>query len=290
MNGASQGASGIANSFLREVAKCVSALSVEKDAETEEHVIPKWLQKHFDLFDQRLALWNGTTIPYRQTVVPACLACNRDRFAPLEKRVREGSASRRDFYLWQSKLLTVSGIEIRAYARSNCPQAGPLLPDEIAKDIEELARHAFQGVDRREFRFSPEPFGSVILLDTDSDEFVFIDVPRPYRAVAIALPNKRHLVVLPGDRGVIATMYRSRRFKKSMQLEFPGRGWAIAVGPQGVRDANHKEPLGHTARDSSQGRRYIRGACSQESPDSLSTAPSLPWHRRYAPSSTCAGR
>jgi hypothetical protein len=193
-----------------------------KDAETEEHVIPKWLQKHFDLFDQRLALWNGTTIPYRQTVMPACLACNRDRFAPLEMRVRDGRASRRDYYLWALKITYGLGHRDTSLLLDRSrPQAGPLLPDEIAKDIEELARHAFQGVDRTEFRFSPEPFGSVILMDTDSDEFVFIDVPRPFRAVAIALPNKKHLVVLPGDRGVIATMYGSRRFKKRMQLEFP---------------------------------------------------------------------
>ncbi len=69
---------------MRECAFC------GQPAETDEHVIPKWLQNHFDLFDQRLLLWNGTTMPYRQAIVPACLGCNRDRFSPLEKRIREG--------------------------------------------------------------------------------------------------------------------------------------------------------------------------------------------------------
>lgn len=73
-------------------------------ADTVEHVIPKWLQEHFDLSNQRLLLWNGTTMPYRQAVVPACLRCNRDRFSPLERRVRECRASRRDYYLWALKI------------------------------------------------------------------------------------------------------------------------------------------------------------------------------------------
>ena len=62
-------------------------------AETQEHVIPKWLQRNFDLFDQRLLLSNGTTMPYRQAVVPACFRCNHDRFGPLEERIRKDCAS-----------------------------------------------------------------------------------------------------------------------------------------------------------------------------------------------------
>jgi hypothetical protein len=99
---------------------------------------------------------------------------------------------------------------------------GPLLPREIAEDIGDFARHAFRGVDSEKFVFSPDPFGSVIILDSDSNEFVFIDVPRPYRAVAVTLPSRRHLVVLPGDRGVIAAMYGARCFKKFIQLQLPG--------------------------------------------------------------------
>jgi hypothetical protein len=193
-----------------------------RPAETVEHVIPKWLQNHFDLFDQKLELWNGTTMPYRQGVVPACLRCNGKRFSPLENRIREGRASQRDYYLWALKISYCLGHKDTSLLldRAN-PDAGPLLPRAIADDIGVLARHAFEALDSATFRFSPDPFGSVMFMDSTRDDFLLIDVPRPFRAVAVALPDSRHLIVLPGDRGVIATMYQKKKqLKKSMQLEF----------------------------------------------------------------------
>jgi len=192
-------------------------------AETVEHVIPKWLQNHFDLFDQKLELWNGTTMLYRQAVVPACVRCNGKRFSPLENRIREGRASQRDYYLWALKISYCLGHKDTSLLldRAN-PDAGPLLPHAIADDIGVLARHAFEALDSATFRFSPDPFGSVMFMKTSRDDFLLIDVPRPFRAVAVALPDRRHLIVLPGDRGVVATMYRNKKQpKNSMQLECP---------------------------------------------------------------------
>jgi hypothetical protein len=61
-----------------------------------------------------------------------------------------------------------------------------------------------------------------MFVDSSRDGFLLIDVTRLFRAVAVALPQRRHLIVLLGDRGVIATMYRKRRqLRKSMQLELP---------------------------------------------------------------------
>lgn len=195
-----------------------------RPAETVEHVIPKWLQKRFNLFDQKLELWNGTTMPYRQAVVPACARCNGDRFSPLENRIRQGCASQRDYYLWALKISYCLGHrDTTLFLDRANPDAGPLLPPAIADDIGVLARHAFGALDSPAFHFSPDPFGSVMFIDSYRDEFLLIDVPRPFRALAVALPDKRHLVVLLGDRGVIATMYgRKRQLKKSMQFELPG--------------------------------------------------------------------
>jgi hypothetical protein len=53
-----------------------------RPAETVEHVIPKWLQNHFDLFDQKLELWNGTTMPQRLATVSAMRTTSR----PLDRR------------------------------------------------------------------------------------------------------------------------------------------------------------------------------------------------------------
>jgi hypothetical protein len=93
-----------------------------------------------------------------------------------------------------------------------------------------LVRHALRGLDSPAFRYSPDPFGSVMFMESSCDDFLLIDVPRPYRAVAVALPDKRHLIVLPGDRGVIATMYeKKRRLKKSMQLQLSGVSGQLQV-------------------------------------------------------------
>ena len=192
-------------------------------ADTVEHVIPKWLQNYFKLFDQKLELSNGTTLPYRQAVLPACVRCNGKRFAQLENRIKEGSASQRDYDLWALKIsYCLSHKDASLFADRANPKAGPLIPQAIADDIGPLARHAFEALDCNAFRFSPDPFGSVMFMDTARDDFLLIDVPRPFRAVAVALPRRQHLLVLPGDRGVMATMYgKTKQLKKSMQLEFP---------------------------------------------------------------------
>lgn len=51
---------------------------------TEEHVIPRWAQKRYNLWNQQLVLLNQTSLPYRHLTVPCCDNCNRYRLKPLE--------------------------------------------------------------------------------------------------------------------------------------------------------------------------------------------------------------
>lgn len=55
---------------------------------TEEHVFPRWLQKRYNLSNERLTLQNGTSIPYRQLTIPCCQTCNRDYLSPLEQTIQ----------------------------------------------------------------------------------------------------------------------------------------------------------------------------------------------------------
>ncbi len=80
---------------------------------TDEHVIPKWIQRKYKLANQQLHLLNGTTIPYRQLTVPCCLMCNNQHLQPLETRmslaVAKGAAGVRsiaqhELFLWLGKL------------------------------------------------------------------------------------------------------------------------------------------------------------------------------------------
>ena len=59
-----------------------------------EHIIPRWMQRRFDLFNETLTLINGTRIPYRQLTIPCCESCNNGFCATSETRYRVSGASR----------------------------------------------------------------------------------------------------------------------------------------------------------------------------------------------------
>ena len=54
-----------------------------------EHIIPRWAQRRFDLFNQSLTLINGTRIPYRQLTIPCCESCNNGFLRDIENAVIE---------------------------------------------------------------------------------------------------------------------------------------------------------------------------------------------------------
>lgn len=58
------------------------------DNRTEEHVIPKWLQGKFNLWNQHIILLNGTSIPYRLLTIPCCFECNNKYLNPFEVKVK----------------------------------------------------------------------------------------------------------------------------------------------------------------------------------------------------------
>ena len=80
---------------------------------TEEHVIPKWAQKRFFLWNQSMILLNGTEIPYRQLTIPCCLNCNSKHLKLLEDTMSAAVAQGRGavealgkhkLFLWLGKL------------------------------------------------------------------------------------------------------------------------------------------------------------------------------------------
>ncbi len=63
----------------------------ENNPKTEEHVFPKWLQKQYDLWNQRIILLNGTDLPYKQLKVPCCKECNTKYLQEIEKQISESA-------------------------------------------------------------------------------------------------------------------------------------------------------------------------------------------------------
>jgi hypothetical protein len=83
------------------------------DQNSDEHVIPKWVQERYELWDQKLTLLNGTKIPYRQVTIPCCVDCNTKYLSKIETEVQracdQGAAAVRalpplTLFLWASKI------------------------------------------------------------------------------------------------------------------------------------------------------------------------------------------
>ncbi|MGC2743214.1 MAG: hypothetical protein WA672_08500 [Candidatus Angelobacter sp.] len=81
---------------------------------TDEHVIPKWVQQRYDLWNQRLTLLNKTEISYRQLTIPCCVTCNGTHLNKIETAMQQacdaGAQAVRDLlsqtvFIWMGKIL-----------------------------------------------------------------------------------------------------------------------------------------------------------------------------------------
>src|SRR5260221_889695 len=66
---------------------------VTAESSTEEHVIPKWVQQKYDLWNESLGLLNDTSIQYRQLTVPTCKGCNNETLSRVESTVEVAVSS-----------------------------------------------------------------------------------------------------------------------------------------------------------------------------------------------------
>lgn len=80
---------------------------------TEEHVIPKWLQREFKLWNQNMTLLNHTLISYRFLTIPCCFECNNIHLKPFEDKVLKAynggfevfkTLDRETIFLWLGKI------------------------------------------------------------------------------------------------------------------------------------------------------------------------------------------
>ena len=138
-----------------------------RPATTVEHVIPKWLQNRYNLWDQHLQIPNETSIPYRQVVVPACIKCNTEVYGKLEKKVENHSADDSDIWKWANKIHY--GLshkdKILEWDRQN---PGYKIGDVIRPtDPLERSRH-FLNCISGDFKTEPDPFGSVFKFEFES--------------------------------------------------------------------------------------------------------------------------
>ncbi|MBX9721248.1 MAG: hypothetical protein K2X81_07630, partial [Candidatus Obscuribacterales bacterium] len=118
---------------------------VECDNATKEHVIPRWLQTRFNLWNQTLQLLNGTSIPYKSLTIPACHQCN-NRLSRIETSVERSTAVGKveldkvdpvELFLWLAKIFfgILHKETFLALDRKNS-SSGPIVSDEMIRAFE----------------------------------------------------------------------------------------------------------------------------------------------------------
>lgn len=190
-------------------------IEFNKENESEEHVIPRWLQHKHDLWNQKLSLINKTTIPYRKLKIPCCKECNNVYLNNIEKEIERTSVSfeefiktdRRTIFIWLVKLyygLLFKNLSLVVDFRE--PSKGTLVtPEQLAKY---KMLHEFLQSTRTKTEFSNEVFSLFIFklhLDPRNDrkyDFFFTDdLLRSQLAIQI---GELGIICCIGEDGIIA--------------------------------------------------------------------------------------
>lgn len=80
--------------------KCIFS---NTNVETDEHVIPKWLQKRYNLYNQYLTIPNGTKIQYSKLKISVNSEANTN-FGKIERNISKGIYNIDELYLWAFKI------------------------------------------------------------------------------------------------------------------------------------------------------------------------------------------
>jgi len=117
---------------------------------THEHVIPRWAQNRYELWNQQFILLNRTSIPYRQWTVPCCDQGTNYRLKPIEDSLAQTVERGRDavmslghkiLFLWLGKIFY--GIlynELSLVVDRKDPQGITIITPEF---LERYRRHRF---------------------------------------------------------------------------------------------------------------------------------------------------
>ncbi len=122
---------------------------------TQEHVFPKWLQRRFELWNQKIDLLNETYIQYRNLRIPCCSICNNEDLSRLESTVSSAvdagyeaclALDEAIWHLWVGKLFYgILRKEISLLRNRACPNEGPIISAQTLKSFSNL--HLFlQGI------------------------------------------------------------------------------------------------------------------------------------------------
>ena len=133
-------------------------------ADSDEHVIPRWLQRRFNLSNQEVILPNQTTFRYAKARVPVQGRHNRE-FGKIENRMSEGTFTLQEAFLWALKIhIGMMWLDSRLKRERKDPDSRTIFERaEFSKQLlmfRQLYKTWVNGG-----RTDPTPFGSVFLLE-----------------------------------------------------------------------------------------------------------------------------
>jgi hypothetical protein len=194
--------------------RCFFCGKLMRNARSREHVFPRWLQKKFQLENQKLTLLNGTTIPYRRLTVPCCARCNNVHLSQLESQVKsllfdrplsEARQHLDKFFIWVTKIfLGIVYAERMLPLRQRHPRGKPILPLELRDQFRMTHFFVQSLVTPMKFRYMDQiriP-GSVFLFDLKSSQNLSEQFDFRHSmfdlAISIRLGNRGILAVADG--------------------------------------------------------------------------------------------
>ena len=168
-------------------------------ADDDEHVIPKWLQRRFNLWGQDVVLPNQTTFRYAKAKVAVKGQHNRN-FGRIENRMAEGRFSLQEAYLWALKIhIGMMWLDSRLKRERRDSSSTTILNTADFSSQLLMFRHLYKNWANGGTTL-PYPFGSVFLLEGAlmPGEFDFVHCMIS-GALGISIDD-RFLVVLLWDR------------------------------------------------------------------------------------------
>ena len=165
--------------------RCVMCRDIlDRETSTVEHIYPKWLQNEFNLWDKRLTLPNGSSIPYRQLTVPCCKECNGGIMADWEKRVQNAVEQGYDAFVqleeeiiawWIYKLYYTKLIkELSLKSDIRDPNSEMIFTDRLLKDYYPIYYYMCELIKGTKFSH-PKPYELYIYRTYQDHSFDYID-------------------------------------------------------------------------------------------------------------------
>lgn len=170
-----------------------------EEADSDEHVIPKWLQRRFNLSNQEVILPNQTTFRYAKAKIPVKTEHNGE-FGKIESKMSQGRFTLQEAYLWALKIhIGMMWLDSRLRRERKEPGPTTILNGADFSQQVLMFRELYKNWRNGGTTF-PSPFGSVFLLDGAlmPNEFDFFHCMIS-GALGISIDN-RFLFVLLWDR------------------------------------------------------------------------------------------